>query len=181
MNKKNEKRKILKKIIILLNIIGIICLVYFLIPYMKHDISIKNPNAMLASYTWDSCGFILTIGFIPLLISNILAYKFFNIKIKQLKLLYFIPSLICLLAVGHYLFFETSWKNEETKSPITTIKCVKNNKVYKYEIYLEDNKEYSVSMDEKDKMPTSIIDYTSIDTITNSIEKYYKDNNGYCS
>ena len=44
----------------------------------------------------------------------------------------------------------------------------------------EDNGEFSVGMDEKDKIPTSVIDYTSKETIINSIEKYYKENGGMC-
>ena len=35
-------------------------------------------------------------------------------------------------------------------------------------------------MDEKDKIPLSVIDYSDKDTIINSIETYYKDNGGMC-
>lgn len=170
------KNKILKGLIIVINIIGIICLIYFMIPYIRHDMSIPNPDAMLASYSWDTSGFILTIGLIPLIIANTLAFIFVKTKIR---VLYFIPSIVCLIIVGHYLIFATDWKKEETNDPICTIKCVKDEKIYTYKIYEEGN-EFSVGMDEKDKFPLGEIDYTSLDTIINSIEKYYKDNNGMC-
>ena len=98
-----------KKIIKILNIIGVLCLVYFAIPYIMHDISIKNSNSMLSTYTWDMCGFTLTIGLIPLLIANFLAYKYLDLKYKKLKIVFYIPSIICLLIVMHYLLIATNW------------------------------------------------------------------------
>lgn len=169
-------KKNYKKIIIIINIIGVLCLIYFAIPYLRHDMSIPNPNAMLASYSWDTSGFILTIGLIPLLIANFIAYKKINIKFK---LLFFLPSLICLLIVGHYLIIATDWKEPELKEPITTLRCSINNKVYIYKIY-EENNEYSLSMEDNDKLPLSIIDYTNEETIINSIEEYYRDKGGMC-
>ena len=84
-NISKNKYQWLNMIIIILNIIGIYCLIRFSIPYFKHDILVTNPNSMLSSYKWDLCGFILTLGFIPLLISNILAYKFIDLKIVNLN------------------------------------------------------------------------------------------------
>jgi len=180
ISKKQKDYKWFKIFVIILNIIGIVCLIYFMIPYLRHDMSIPNLNAMLASYSWDTSGFVLTLGFIPLLIANIMAFIFVDLKMKLLKVLFFIPSLICLIIVGHYLLVATDWKEEEVKEPIAGIKCAINGKDYVYQVYLEDNGEYSVSMDEKDKMPLSVIDYTDKDTILNSIETYYKNNGGMC-
>ena len=150
-----------------------------MIPYLRHDMSIKNPNAMLSSYSWDTCGFILTLGLIPLIIANVMAFIFVDIKIKKLKLLYFIPSLICLLIVGHYLIFATDWKEAEENTPVQTMKCELDGNVYIYKIY-EDNDEYSLGMDDNDKLPLSVIDYTNQDSILNSIETYYKSKGGMC-
>ena len=146
-----------------------------MIPYIRHDMSIPNPNAMLASYSWDTSGFILTIGLVPLIISNVLAFIFVKTKFR---VLYFIPSVICLIVVGHYLIFENDWKDESVV-PIYTMKCSIDGKAYIYKIYDEGN-EYSLGMDENDKLPLELIDYTDEDTIINSIEKYYKNNNGMC-
>ena len=167
--------KLLKKLIVVINIIGILCLIYFIIPYVRHDMSIPNPSAMLASYSWDTSGFILTLGLIPLIIVNTLAFIFVKTK---LRILYFIPSIVCLIIVGHYLIFQNDW-NDETQEPIYTMKCSIDEKVYVYKIYYEGN-EYSLGMDEKDNLPLEVIDYTNEDTIINSIENYYKENNGMC-
>lgn len=176
--KKNYK--FFQILIIVINIIGLGCLIYFMIPYIIHDMSIRNPNAMLASYSWDSCGFILTIGSIPLLIANIMAYKFIDLKSNKIKLLYFIPSIICLIIVCHYLFAATDWKEEKVKKPIATMKCAIKGNHYTYQIYEEDKGEFSVGIEDNDKLPLSVIDYTNKDTIINSIEKYYKSNGGMC-
>ena len=179
-NSQKKKDKYFKIFIIILNIIGIFCLIYFMIPYLKHDMSIPNPNAMLSSYSWDTSGFVLTIGFMPLLIANIMQYKFIDLSIKKLKLLYFVPSLICLIIVAHYLFITTDWHEEKPKEPITTIKCSIDKKYYIYDIFQEDIDEYSVGIDENDRIPLSIIDYTNKDTIIESIENYYKNKGGMC-
>ncbi len=165
----------MKKLIITLNIIGIICLIYCSIPYITHDTTMPSPETMLSGPRWDSFGFLLLIGTIPLLIVNILAYKFINVKLKKL---FFIPSIICIIIASHYLITTINFEKEE-KLPETTFKCVVDNKVYKYSIYKENN-EYSLGMEENDKLPLSKVDYTSIETIINSVEEYYKSINGYC-
>ena len=144
-------------------------------------LAIDNPKhtAMLSSYTWDACGFVLTLGFIPLLIVNFMAFKYFRLSKIVLNGLFFIPSIICFLCVLHYLIFMTNWSDEEIKEPIARMKCALDSKVYYYSIYL-DNDEYSLGMDDKDKLPLSEIDYTSKDSILESIEKYYKNNGGMC-
>lgn len=37
-------------IIAALNVIGVICLIYYAVPYIMHDTSIPNPDAMLPMY-----------------------------------------------------------------------------------------------------------------------------------
>lgn len=177
-NKKNIK--LLKLFIIILNIFGIGCLIYFIVPYLKHDMTIPNQSAMLASYSWDSCGFILTLGFIPLLISNIMAYLFIETGQKTLKKLFFILSLICFIVVIHYLFIATDWTKSEAEEPISTMKCSIDGKYYVYEIFLENNGEFALGIDDNDDLPLSEIDYSNKDTIIESIENYYKNNGGMC-
>src|SRR5574344_1622721 len=63
---------------------------------------------------------------------------------------------------------------------VSGMKCELNKKVYKYDIYKEPDGTYSVSMDEKDRIPQSVIDYETPDEIFKSIEKYYIDNGGMC-
>lgn len=179
---KQKSFKFLKAFSICLNIIGVICLIYFMIPYVTHDMSIKNPNAMLAGYSWDSCGFVLCLGLIPLVIANTLLFVSFQGK-KILKALFYIPSVICLITVCHYLFIATDWKEEEpTSEHVVSMKCVtKDSKLFKYSIYKEQNGEYTLGMDEYDKFPLNIVDYSSPDEMINSIESYYKSNGGSCT
>ena len=92
-------------IILIINIIGVVCLAYFAIPYLTHNTTVYHPDAMLPMEAWDSAGVTLTVGFIPLLIANILAFIYVakeSIKMP-LRLLYFIPSLLCICLVISYL------------------------------------------------------------------------------
>lgn len=178
--KVDKEMKIIKIIIIVLNIIGILCLLYFAIPYLKHDMSTNNPNSMLVFYTWDICGLALSLGIIPLAIVNALAFFFIKFKKKLLGLLFFIPTLICFILVAHYLLIATDWKEEKVKDPISVIRCVKDEKVYVYKVYKEDDSTYALGLEEDDILPLSVVDYSNEDTILESIEKYYKDNGGMC-
>ena len=68
-----RSNKTLSVIIFIINIIGFLCLVYFAIPYLTHNTTVYHPDAMLPAEAWDSAGMTLTVGFIPLLVANILA------------------------------------------------------------------------------------------------------------
>ena len=91
MKKKND---IVSWLIIALNLIGVVCLIYFAIPYFTHNVTITNPDAMLPAEAWDSAGMALTFGFIPLLIANILCFVVVKTKQKFAAFLYFIPSVV---------------------------------------------------------------------------------------
>lgn len=67
-----QTKNILLWFIIALNIVGVICLIYFAIPYFTHNVTVTNPDAMLPMEAWDIAGMALTIGFVPLLIANLL-------------------------------------------------------------------------------------------------------------
>ncbi len=86
-----------------INIIGIICLVYFAIPFITHDTTVPNPDAMLPAQAWDTAGMALVMGLIPLVIANSLGYFVFNHKRKPLGLLWFIPSAVCLAMAISYI------------------------------------------------------------------------------
>ena len=68
------KRKALEILLIVLNIIGIVLLVHFAIPYITYNTKIVDPNAMIPFEEWDMAGMILTLGFVPLLAINILSF-----------------------------------------------------------------------------------------------------------
>ena len=99
-----KSNKTLSIIILIINMIGVVYLIYFAIPYLTHNTTVYHPDAMLPAEAWDSAGMTLTVGFIPLLIANILAFIFVakeRIKLP-LRLLYFLPSLICICLVLSY-------------------------------------------------------------------------------
>lgn len=97
-----KQRRMLSLLIIALNIIGVVCLIYFAIPYLTHNVTITNPDAMLPAEAWDNAGMALTFGFIPLLIANILCFVFIKTKHKFASFSYFIPSVVCLFIVLSY-------------------------------------------------------------------------------
>lgn len=181
ISKKQNSCKYIKIFVAILNIIGVVCLIYFAIPFIRHDTSIVNSDAMLASYSWDSCGFILTLGLVPLIITNTMAFIFFDLEKKILKGLFFIPSLICLVLVLGYLFMSFN-VNEDSYEPelVGSLKCTLDSKVYHYTLYKEKDGTYSSSMDEYDKIPSSVINYNSVEDWFDSIETYYKDKGGMC-
>ncbi|MCM1049925.1 MAG: hypothetical protein NC433_16035 [Clostridiales bacterium] len=97
-----KANKTLQILIIAINIIGIICLIYFAIPYLTHDTTIAYPDAMLPAEAWDKAGMTLTFGFIPLLIANVFNFLVVKMKQKFAGFLFFIPSLVCLIIVISY-------------------------------------------------------------------------------
>lgn len=89
---KNKKLSICVGVI---NIIGIICLIYCAMLYISHSTNIVNPNAMLPMEDWERAGMMLTIGAIPMLLANLLGFLFVeNEKNIIIRLLFFIPSII---------------------------------------------------------------------------------------
>lgn len=97
-----QKKNTLSWVIIALNIVGVVCLIYFAIPYFAHNVTVTNPVAMLPMEAWDRAGMALTMGFIPLLIANILYFAVVKIKQKFVSFLCFIPSVVCLIIVLSY-------------------------------------------------------------------------------
>jgi len=70
------RHKIISPLLILLNTIGLICLIYFSIPYCTHDTYVANPDAMLPIEAWDGSGMVLTIGLLPMIIANTSGFLF---------------------------------------------------------------------------------------------------------
>ena len=95
-------KNILSWVIIALNIVGVVCLICFAIPYFTRNVTITNPDAMLPAEAWDSAGMALTLGFIPLLIANILCFVVVKTKQEFMSFLYFIPSVVCFITVLSY-------------------------------------------------------------------------------
>ena len=103
-------KKVGTSIIAALNVIGVICLIYYAVPYIMHDTSIPNPDAMLPMYRWEGAGITLLVGTIPLIVANLLAFIFvWKEKIKlPARLLFFLPGIICISLATSYLLYDGS-------------------------------------------------------------------------
>lgn len=94
--------KVFSILLLCLNLVGLVCLVYFTIPYITHNTQIAHPDAMLPAERWDSAGMTLTVGLIPLFIANLLGFLFVKVKRNRNRFLFFLPSVICVAIVAHY-------------------------------------------------------------------------------
>lgn len=89
-------------LLLLLNILGLVCLIYYAAPYLTHDLTVPNPEAMLPLQRWDACGMVLTLGLLPLTAVNILAFVCVKTIKKPLRFLFLVPCVLCLLITAHY-------------------------------------------------------------------------------
>ena len=99
------KNKTLSIFLIILNTLGIFCLIWFAVPLLSGDRTVPNPDAMLPMERWDGAGAALCLGLLPLLAANILGMIFIargQIK-KPLRALFLLPGLICTILVVYYL------------------------------------------------------------------------------
>ena len=97
-----RENKTLSLFIIIINAIGVICLIYFAVPYLTHNTRIVYPDAMLPFEAWDRAGMVLTFGSVPLLAANTLCFLFVKTKQKFIKYLFYIPSVACFVIVISY-------------------------------------------------------------------------------
>ncbi len=96
--------KAISVILILVNLVGMICLVYYGRLFLSGNTIVDAPDAMLPMSRWDRGGISLTLGFIPLLIANILGHIFIQMGSKKSRLIIFIPSIICFgLVVAYWM------------------------------------------------------------------------------
>lgn len=90
--------------ILLLNLAGLVCLVWFALPYLAHDTAVPYPDAMLPAERWDTAGMALTFGLLPLFGANWLGFRFVPVEKKALRWLFFAPGAICAaLAVSYWI------------------------------------------------------------------------------
>lgn len=97
-----RESKTLSLLIFIINVIGVVCLIYYAIPCLVHDTTVVYPDAMLPAESWDRAGMVLTFGFIPLLAANILSFLFVRIEQKLIRFLLFIPSVACFVIMVNY-------------------------------------------------------------------------------
>ncbi len=96
------ENKVFRVLIIILNTIGVLCLLYFGYLYLSHDTFVPNPEAMLPMERWDGGGWVLTIGLLPLFIANALGFIAFRDRRTAARFLWFVPGIVCLVLVISY-------------------------------------------------------------------------------
>ena len=97
--------KTISAILIVINIIGIICLIFFLGLLFSGDTTVKNQDSMIPFQTWEAGGTVLMIGLVPLAVANTLAFTF---ALKEevtgwKRYLFFLPVFLCFLSVVFYI------------------------------------------------------------------------------
>lgn len=135
-----------KKLIVILNIIGIICLTVLAVIYISHDKTVNNPEAMIPMERWEGAGFLLTAGTIPLGIANLLAFLTIkkNSKNRIALTAVFIPLIVCVfLAVHFWCYSLLSDKPEKGALPVVNISVsfADKDKTENYRIYDDMGKE----------------------------------------
>ena len=100
-----KKYRKLSICISVLNAIGIVCLFYCAALYLSHDTYVVNPDTMLPMMNWERGGMMLTMGVMPMLIANTLGFLYILKKGTSIikRLLFFIPSILEVILVLHYL------------------------------------------------------------------------------
>lgn len=95
-------KKIAIELLVLVNLCGCLCLVYFGASFISGSVIIDFPAAMLPMERWERGGLALTAGALPLIIANTLGYVFLPFGDKKSRLLIFIPSIVCIALVICY-------------------------------------------------------------------------------
>ncbi|MBP5660840.1 MAG: hypothetical protein J6X08_05860, partial [Lachnospiraceae bacterium] len=105
------------------NIIGLLFLISCAIPYLAHDTRVLHPDSMLPAERWDEAGLWMTCGLIPLIIVNLLAFRRVGKeKIKKpARLLFLLPSVLCLVLVAHYFTTGALSRAESTRNPLVSV------------------------------------------------------------
>lgn len=109
--------------ILAINVIGFLYLIACAIPYLTHDTRVLYPNSMLPAERWDNAGVGMTVGLIPLIIVNLLAFRRVGKeKIKKpARLLFLLPSVLCLVLVAHYFTTGALSRAESTRKPLINV------------------------------------------------------------
>ncbi len=88
--------------VLILNVIGIICLICAGVLFLSHSTTIANPKAMLPMENWERGGILLTLGLLPMIVANLLGALVVVKNSKLGRILFFLPSMFEFVLVVCY-------------------------------------------------------------------------------
>lgn len=122
-----------KALILIINGIGFLCFVWYGCLYLSHNFEILHPNAMLMMKNREIGGLALTVGVIPMLIANLLAFLCIGSKSTRyyLRILFFIPTLLCFILAGHFWLSPISAdKPAAASEPVVKVRIESEDRTY---------------------------------------------------
>lgn len=116
-------------ILLALNLLGLFCLIWFAVPYLRHDPGVPNPEAMIPMAKWEGSGFVLTLGFFPLAAVNLIAFLLVGRgKLRWfVRAVFLIPCILCLLIVIHFWSGAFIADGSSPASPLVRVKLRQRN------------------------------------------------------
>lgn len=146
-----------KKLLIALNVLGVICLIVLGAVYLSFDTTISNPDAMLPVMKYEAAASLLTLGALPLLIVNVVSFFTLKFSNRAAGIIFFIPSIVCLALVGHFWVSGlTSDKDTDNVLFTVTIDMATTDSTYAL------SADYGVSGDLSGRMFVTNADYSPI-------------------
>lgn len=92
-----------KIVIYVVNALGIGCLIFFGSLFLSGNTYVPAPDAMIPMQVWDMGGCGLALGLLLLLAANIGGFLITKEKKLSVRLLWFVPTLICAILVVLYI------------------------------------------------------------------------------
>lgn len=96
-------KKLLQLVIAGIYLIGIGCVIFFTVKYFRFSDYVANPNAMLPIPDYEGAALMLLFGTPVMLASCVTVVLTFQKMKKWSRIAVFLPVLICVGVVGHYL------------------------------------------------------------------------------
>lgn len=108
IEKTNEKISVTQKKkyiipVIILNMIGIVVMIIFMLMFFSFNTEFVNPNGPVFVSIYEIGGFALVAGIIPMAVANLMMFLWLRKKHKVLSVLAFLPLLICASCGIYYI------------------------------------------------------------------------------
>lgn len=123
-------KKLGKLLILFVYLAGFFCVVWLTVGYLHFSNEVVNPNAMLPIMTFEHDALLLLIGAPVMLAACVGVLLVFPKRKLVVKLAVFLPFLVCLAVVGHYLTMGYHPVEAEIKQFIVEVSLETDEPVY---------------------------------------------------